>query len=62
MKSNLKTVWLKEMGKKEWLISLTAHLIYCKLRNYVINLNKNKKKLYYEAKINDIKNDGKNKL
>ena len=23
---NLKTVWLKEMGQKEWLISLAAHL------------------------------------
>jgi hypothetical protein len=22
----LKTVWLKEMGQKEWLISLAAHL------------------------------------
>jgi hypothetical protein len=31
-------------------------LIYCKLRNDVINLNKKKKKLCYEAKINDIKN------
>ena len=31
----------------------------CKLRNYVTKLNKKTKKLYYEAKINDIKNDGK---
>ena len=30
-------------------------LTYCRLRNYVTKLNK-KKKLYYEAKINDIKN------
>ena len=29
-------------------------LTYCKLRNYVTKLNKNKK-LYHEAKINDIK-------
>jgi hypothetical protein len=30
-------------------------LTYCKLRKYVTKLNKKKKKLYYEAKINDIK-------
>ena len=29
-------------------------LTYCKLRNDVTKLNKKKKKLYYEAKINDI--------
>ena len=34
-------------------------LTYCKLRNDVTKLNKKKKKLYYEAKINSIKNDGK---
>ena len=34
-------------------------LTYCKLRNYVTKLNKKKKKLYYEAKINYILNDGK---
>ena len=32
-------------------------LTYCKLRNYLTKLNKNKKKLYYEAKINYINND-----
>ena len=32
---------------------------YCKLRNHVTKLNKKKKKLYYEIKINCIKNDGK---
>ena len=32
---------------------------YCKLRNPVSNLNEKKKKLYYETKINEIKNDGK---
>ena len=30
-------------------------LTYCKLRNYVTKLNKKKKKLFYEAKIDDIK-------
>jgi hypothetical protein len=34
-------------------------LTYCKLRDYVTKLNKNKNKLCYEAKINDIKNYGK---
>ena len=33
-------------------------LNYCKLRNDVTKLNKNNNKLYYEAKIDDIKNDG----
>ena len=33
-------------------------LFYCKLRNDVTKLNKNNT-FYYEAKINDIKNDGK---
>jgi hypothetical protein len=33
-------------------------LTYCKWRNDVSELNKKKKKLYYEAKINDIKIDG----
>jgi hypothetical protein len=37
-------------NKSDW-------LTYCKVRNYVTELNKNKK-LYYEAKINDVKNDG----
>ena len=32
-------------------------LTYCKLRNDVTKLNTKKKKLYYEANINDIKND-----
>ena len=36
-------------------------LTYCKLRNYVTKRNK-KKKPYYEAKINDIMNDGRKKL
>jgi hypothetical protein len=36
-------------------------LIYCKLRNCVTKLNK-KEKLYYEAKINYIKNVEKNAL
>ena len=30
---------------------------YCKLRNHMTKLNKKKKKLYYETKINDIKKD-----
>jgi hypothetical protein len=30
-------------------------LTYCKSRNYVTKHNKKKKKLYYEARINDIK-------
>ena len=33
--------------------------MYCKLRNHVNKLNKKKKKLHYETKINDIKNDSK---
>jgi hypothetical protein len=32
---------------------------YCNLRNHVTKLNKNENKLYYETKINDIKNDSK---
>ena len=47
------------MVQKEWLISLATHLTYCKWRNDVTKLNKKKKKLYYEAKIKYIKNDGK---
>ena len=31
----------------------------CKLRNHVTKRNKNKKKLYYESKINYTKNDSK---
>ena len=31
----------------------SSWLTYCKLRNDVTKLNKKKKKLYYEAKIND---------
>ena len=34
-------------------------LTYCKLRSYVTKLNKKKNKLYYEAKIIDMKNDEK---
>lgn len=33
--------------------------IYCKLRNSVTKVNKKKKKLYYEGRINEIKNDSK---
>ena len=33
--------------------------VYCKLRNYVTKLNKKKKKLFYESRINEIKHDGK---
>ena len=32
---------------------------YCKWRNHVTKLNTKKKKLYYETKINYIKNDNK---
>ena len=38
----------------------TADLqIYCKMRNHVTKLNKNKKKMCCETKIKDIKNDSK---
>ena len=33
--------------------------IYHKLRNFLTNLNKKKKKMYYKARINAIKNDSK---
>ena len=39
--------------------STTDWKTYCKLRNYVTKLTKKKNKLKYEAKINDIKNNGK---
>lgn len=33
--------------------------VYSKLRNYTTKLNRKKKKLYYESRLNDIKHDGK---
>lgn len=33
--------------------------LYCKIRNNVTKLNRKKKKMYYEIKMNDIKHDGK---
>ena len=38
----------------------TDCLTYCQLINHMTKLNKKKKKLHYETKINDIKNDSKN--
>ena len=40
--------------------SPTDWQMYCKSRNHVTKLNRKKNKLYYETKINDIKNDSKN--
>ena len=42
--------------------STTDWQMYCKLRNHVTDLNKKKNKLYYEIKINSIKNDSKKLL
>lgn len=47
----------KEVAKRSACIS--DWQVYCKLRNYVTKLNRKKKKLYYELRINDIKHDGK---
>ena len=54
-------VWLRRMRPKGMANKsgcMTDWHTYCKLRNHVTKLNKNKK-LYYETKINDIKNDSK---
>ena len=48
-------LWLDTKG-----MSLAAQPIgKCKLRSHVTELNKNKKKLYHETKINDLNNDSK---
>lgn len=56
---NLKIVWLRGIREYEWQISLAAHPIgKCNAnRDIGTKLNKKKKILYYETKINDIKND-----
>lgn len=38
--------------------STSDRQVYCKLRNYITKLNRKKKKLHYESRLNDIKHDG----
>lgn len=47
----------KRTADKSGLLSDRQH--YCKLRNTVTKLNKNRKREYYKSKIIDFKNDGK---
>lgn len=47
-----KVAAIKSGSSSEW-------QTYCKIRNNVTKLNRKKKKMYYETKINDIKHDGK---
>ena len=46
-------------GKANKSVCTTDWQTYCKLRNHETKLNKKKKKLHYETKINYIKNDSK---
>ena len=48
------------MAERDWAKGVANKSDWLTLRNDMTELNKKKKKLNYEAKINDLKNDGKN--